>query len=264
MRYRPLQESELSAYLDGELGPEEAAEIEARLEGQPEASRRFEELAADKEALSRALETLDPPVENLRTASLERKLARSVARTMDPQPRVLTWGVGRFAVQTAAACALVAFGWWGHAALEATSGSIPEFVSEAVGAHDVFAEDTERPVEFTGASVHTVSDWFSQKLGVPVTAPDLTNRGMALVGARLLGTKEGPLVQYVYEDGDGGRISLTLAKHPENQPVYAMRVVDYPDSTVGYWSKGEIDYALVAKARYKAVQSIAEDVAQDI
>lgn len=38
----------------------------------------------------------------------------------------------------------------------------------------------------------------------------------------------------------------------------------YPGSTVGYWSSGSLDYALVAKARSDAIQSIAEDVAKDI
>lgn len=264
MERRHLQDSELSAYLDGELGPDEAAEIEARMDDCAEDQQRFNALANDKAALIRGLEALDPPTENLRTAKLERKLARAVASRGTGRARVLSLALGRSAVQVAAACALVAFGWWGHSALDPEPANVPEFVSEAVGAHGVFAEDAERPVEFTAASVQSVSDWFSLKLGAKVSAPDLSDRGIQLVGARLLGTKEGPLVQYVYEDGEGGRYSLTLAKHPRNTPIYAMKVVDYPDSTVGYWSKGDLDYALVAKSRSDIVQSIVQEFAKDI
>jgi len=269
-------ESDLNAYLDGELSPEEAAELETRIDEDAEAQDWLARLAAQKTLLSEALEALDPPVANLKTIALEKKLARRIASNAEPQRRGFHPGVTRAPLQIAAAIALVALGWWGHSTVvpnggdRLTSGlqvaglasAVPEYVSEAVGAHQVFAEDVERPVEFAGPSAHDAADYFSVKLGVPVMAPDLSGQRMQLVGARLLGTKEGPLVQYIYEDTTGRRVSLTLAKHRANTPTYALKVVDYPDRAVGYWTRGEIDYAVVSETSNGQVQSVITNLAQ--
>ncbi len=270
MRDTTLSEMDLSAYMDGEIGPDEAAEIEMWLEQEPKAQAQLDAMTRHKDALSEALEALDPETINLKTVALERKLARAIHRQM-PQPRrTLGFGAGRFAMQAVAACVLVAFGWWGHASMAPSSSQVqalalvPEYVSEAVGAHDVFGEDLVRPVEFSGNAVDSASEWFSSKLGIKVVAPDLAGRGLNLVGARLLGTKEGPLLQFIYEGPTGERLSLILAKHPKDRPVYALQMVDYPDQAVGYWSTRDLDYALVAKARSAEIASIAEEMAKDI
>lgn len=275
MQTMTIQESELHAYLDGELDVVEATELEERLDDEPWAQELLARLAADKAFIVDGLDAFDPAVESLRTVALEKKLARTIARGAEPTKRFPVMQVVRMPLQAAAVFGLVAFGWWGLTSsgalnpLEGQSvvqsasliGGIPEFVSEAVGAHRVFANDEERPGEFTAVAAPNASDWFSQKLGVSVAAPDLFQHGMTLVGARLLGTKEGPLAQYVYEDPNGNRLSLTLAKHPTNRPTHDLKFVNYPDRTAGYWTKGDIDYAFVSQSTSDQFQSLVHNVA---
>ncbi|SLN12126.1 hypothetical protein ROJ8625_00315 [Roseivivax jejudonensis] len=259
------ERTDINAYLDGELGPDEAAEIEAKLAEDEEARARLEAYARQKDQLGAALAGLgEGAPSTLKTARLQKRLAAALARRTAPRRVVFGGPWLRGGAQIAAACALVAFGWWGHASYAPTAPNVPEYVSEAFGAHTVFAEDVVRPAEFTGGAVDGAAEWFSSKIGVPVSAPDLASLDLQLVGARLLGTKEGPLAQFIYEDTDGGRYSLTLAKHPEDRPLAPLKVVDYPDRAVGYWSTPNIDFALIGKKDGQAIQTIATNLAERI
>jgi anti-sigma factor RsiW len=263
------EQIDLNAYLDGELGPDEAAEIEARLAEDPEAQARLDAYGQQKHQIAEALTGIaSAGPAPLRTARLEKRLAARLHSRAAPR-RVFAagpWLQGM--TQIAAAVALVAFGWWGHASwtptLISTPSGVPEYVSEALGAHTVFAEDIMRPAEFTGGDVDGAVEWFSAKMGVPVNVPDLGSYGMFVVGARLLGTKEGPLAQFIYEDGAGERYSLTLSKHPDNWPVTPLQVVDYPDRAVGYWSTSHIDFVLIGKADGGAIPSLSANLSQKI
>ena len=258
------EQIDLNAYLDGELGPEEAAEIEARLAEDPEAQARLADYARHKDTIAEALTAIAAtgPVP-LKTARLERRLAAKLHQRAAPSRSFAAGPWLHGVTRIAAAAALVTFGWWGHASWMPTPSGVPEYVSEAMGAHTVFAEDVIRPASFTG-DTDSAAEWFSAKIGIPVNAPNLGDYGMSVVGARLLGTKEGPLVQFIYEDGDSERYSLTLAKHPDNRPIAPLQVVDYPDRAVGYWSTRNIDFTLIGKSDGGSVQSLAANLAKEI
>ena len=259
------EQIDINAYLDGELGPDEAAEIESRLADSPEAQERLAAYARQKDQIGEALAGIAAtgPVP-LKTARLAKRLTARLHRKLAPRRAMPAGPWMHGATRVAAAAMLVAFGWWGHASWTTAPSGVPEYVSEAVGAHTVFANDMVRPAEYTGGDVESAAEWFSAKIGVPVNAPDLGSHGMSVIGARLLGTKEGPLAQFIYEDADGERYSLTLAKHPENRPIAPLQVVDYPDRAVGYWSTPNIDFALIGKTDGGSMQTLAADLAKQI
>jgi anti-sigma factor RsiW len=250
----------VNAYLDGELGPEEAAEIEAELDEDPEARAQFDAFFLQKAQIGEVVDNLDVGQPNLETARLERRLASAIQRRSAPRATISFGAWSRMGSQIAATCALVAFGWWGHAKLSPQQSGVPEFVAEALGAHLVFAEDIEHPVEFSGDANDVTIAWFSEKVGVPIAAPNLSEHGMILVGSRLLGTKEGPLAQFVYENTNGGRYSLTLSRHLANEPVLAFQAVEYPNRSVGYWGTSEIDFALVGHGDAILMQTMAQNL----
>lgn len=256
---------DVNAYLDGELGPDEAAEMEARLDSDPDARTRLEAFARQKDRLGEALTDIAASgPRNLRTARLERRLAAALHRRAMPRRSFAAGPWMRSGAQVAAACTLVAFGWWGHASWSPQASGVPEYVTEAVGAHRVFAEDMIQPAEFTGDAVQGATEWFSSKIGTQVNAPDLNEFDMTLVGARLLGTKEGPMAQFIYEDGNGERYSLTLARHPDDRPLAPLQVVDYPERSAGYWSTPNIDFTLIGRNGVASVQSIAATLAGNV
>jgi anti-sigma factor RsiW len=251
---------DVNAYIDGELGPEEAAEIETQLDRDPELRAQFGAFSLQKVHLSEAVDAIAANPQNIETARLERRLASAIYRRSTPL-ETMTFGTWRrYGSQLAATFALVAFGWWAHEKWSPQGFGMPEYVAEAVGAHLVFAEDMQHPVEFSANEINGATDWFSEKIGVSISAPDLSEHGMTLVGSRLLGTKEGPLGQFIYETKSGGRYSLALRRHLPQQPIVPFQVADYPNRTVGYWSTSDIDYAMIGRGDTALIQAAAQEM----
>lgn len=248
----------LNAYIDGELGPDEAAALEARLADDPDAADRLDAYARHRDLLRDGAELLDPGAAPPETAALEAELAHRLARRARGQPAHPAWAWPRNA---AVAAVLLATGWFGHAYLAAPTGAVPGYVSEALGAHRVFAEDYIRPAEFAPETSAEALAWLSTKLGHAVRIPSLNDLGMTLVGTRLHGTKEGPLLQVIYENERGERLSLTMARHPKNAPIRAFDTLALADQSVGYWTRGTVDYAVVAEKDDPALQAVAGELA---
>ncbi len=251
---------DVNAYLDGEFGPEEAAEMEAQLDLDPEARAQFDAFSLQKAQLGEALDSINAKPQNFETAQLERRLALAIHNQSKLRSEIGFGTWVRTGSQIAATCALVAFGWWGNAIWSSPGLGLPEYVSEAMGAHLVFADDKLRPVEFSGEAIGEAAKWLSEKVGVPIEAPDLSAHGMTLLGSRLLGTKEGPLGQFIYENTNGGRYSLTLSRHLANQPALPFQIAEYPNAKVAYWSTSDIDYAMIGDGNAAVIQAAARDM----
>ncbi len=94
MTIGPISDERLSAYLDGELPPEEAAEIEAALARAPELAARLDRLRQADELAARALHAIDerplpPAVEALLTARPEAPLLRPLFWRQAARPLAL-------------------------------------------------------------------------------------------------------------------------------------------------------------------------------
>jgi anti-sigma factor RsiW len=251
---------DLHAYLDGELGPEAAAAVEARLADDPEAAARFDAYAQHKALLAESAHDLALATAAPDTARLEGELARTLARRESAPARSHPFTMAPWPANLAAAAALMAVGWFGNAVVDKSDRTMPAYVSEAVGAHRVFAEDFIRPAEFDAGSTRDVAAWLSTKLGHAVRIPRLDGMGMALVGTRIHGTKEGPIVQAIYENEAGDRLSLTMARHPDAAPAIVFESRNVADTRVGYWSQGPLDYAVVTDEPQEAIRAIASEL----
>jgi anti-sigma factor RsiW len=250
---------ELMAYADGLLGPDAAALVEARLAEDPDARATVAAWTAQRDDIRAAAAALDTGPASLRTAALERELARALQRQ--------GWRARVAGVQlrrVAAGVALFALGWGGHWAWVTTGGAsaYPGYVAEGIGAHQVFANDQVRPVEFAAEVTGSVLDWISAKLERKLTHPALEPLGLELVGTRMLGTREGPLAQFIYEDRDGNRLSLIVAPHPEGIRAAPLRYASMGDERVGYWSDARLDYALVGRTTDLRIEAVATEVAK--
>lgn len=261
MTRNPTQETamidDLNAYLDGQLGPDEAAAVEARLSSDPAELGRYNSYARHKQLLRDGADAMAPPTVDLRTAALERELARKLDRQLRSGP---AFQLRLWAMRTAAAVVLVTAGWMGHAQFGASPAPWPEYVAESVGAHRVFADDATRPVELGAEAREEAVAWFSSKLGHAVDIPSLAPLGVEFIGARLQGTKEGPLAQFLYEDDAGHRLSLTVARHPEGAPVFDFAVHDMAGEQVGYWTDGGLDYAVIARTNDTQIRAIVAEL----
>ena len=255
-RERPVEEDDLHARIDGQLPPNRAKDVDAYLAAHPEQRARFSQYAAQRQALRAALGArVDEPIPpRLRVANL-------LAQQRPRRSR-------RFIEIAAAVCLIVLGGIGGWAAhdLAAPEISFPPgavarmITADAIAAHRTFSVEVRHPVEVdAGQEAHLVQ-WLSKRLGRQLVVPDLAAAGFQLMGGRLLPAEDGPAAQFMYEHGDGERLTLYLRAGVEGETAFRY----HEEGGVGafYWSDQGFGYAIAAKADRNLLLRIAELVYQ--
>lgn len=248
-----IHEGELQAFVDGELPAARCTPVLAHLGRHPEDLQRVAQYAAQTQELRRRLEALELPHDDPTTVALQRRLADRLAR-----PDYQGW------LRRAASIAvLLTAGWSGHALYQRyLEPHLPSLVIEAAQAHEVFGEDSERPVELTAAALSEMTAWFSRHLGETVEIPSLRAIGLSLVGGRLLPGEDSPIAQLIYEDSAQRRLTLCLSAEPTDAGP-AVELVEVEGLTAGYWDGGEVSYALVAQTPDLQLVAIASELGAD-
>lgn len=251
---RVLSEEDLQAFVDGQLPPERRDELITQLGVDPEARRRVEAYMEHKRLLREGLRQIGDPG---RPSALTEHLAAELAGRLARRPRSTWWRR-----QAAAAAAVFVLGWGGHLAYqEFNPWRLPAMVNGAAKAHQIFAQDSARPVELPASASTELAGWFSDHLGEAVQIPDLRDVGLRFVGGRLLGTERGPLAQMLYEDNRGHRLTLYLASGDTDAEA-EVQVVHVDGFTAGYWMGETLAYTIVAETPDEQLLAIALEIAQ--
>lgn len=251
----------LHAWVDGQLPPEQHAEVEAYLRDHPEAAARVREWAADRDTLQAGLEPMLHESVPVRLQQLVWAHAPADAAT--------GW------LRMAAALALLVAGGvvgallaWQLQALQprtADAAGASELPQRAAVAHAVYAPERRHPVEVTAAESAAedghLARWLTRRLEVPVRLFDLSAQGFELVGGRLLPDEHGPSAQLMYQDAAGRRVTVYLRKPPAATPA-AFRFERLGELGVFYWVEGEAGYALVGTLPRAQLLALAQAIYQ--
>jgi anti-sigma factor RsiW len=236
-------EAELQAWVDRRLAAERQAEVETWLAAHPQERRRLEAYREQTERLRMALD-----------AALDAAVPPGM--TVGPRRRTRRWALALAA--GLAGLVLGAGGGWfaGQQAAHRPGG----FALQAAVAHAVFAAENRHAVEVESAEAEHLNAWLGKRLGGPLAAPDLSAVGYRLLGGRLLSTESGPAAQFMYEDGNGERLTLYLRADVTDEPEHAWRFEAEGDTTVYYWVMDGRGLAVVGRqdrAKLEAAGDIA-------
>ena len=230
----PLTDADLNAYVDGQLAPARAQEVEQAMARDAVLSSRVAELRQQNAAMR---EAFDP--------WLADPIPKSLLAAAHPPSGGGGWR--RFAPYFAAAATLligIAGGWYLRDTLLERTGTPTTFARQAAVTHVLYAADVNRPVEIWAAEEKRLVTWLSRRLGFPVRAPDLNSYGFALVGGRLVAGNEKPTALFMYENADKQRLSLQVRKQPPGTSDTAFRYAIEDGVGVYYWIDDVCAYAL--------------------
>jgi anti-sigma factor RsiW len=182
MTHREL-ELQLDAYVDGELAPQEARELEAHLRECSDCARLHQARVALSAAIREQVPAFAAP-DGLRTR------IEAALRRMRPAVPRLAWRGLAFA----ASLAVVAVGSW-RLALDRAAG---ETLTDQVLASHVRSLMPGHLTDVVSSDQHTVKPWFNGKLDFSPPVYDFAGRGFPLVGARLDYVGGRPVAALVY------------------------------------------------------------------
>lgn len=258
MTMQAISEAQLHAVADGVLPEEQRAAIDAYLRAHPQDAAR---VAAWREQ-NRQLRALFDP---LQQEAVPPALLQAAA------PPAANHGWYRPAMQAAAAVVLVfagGMGGWllrgdgGDAGdIRAASASPLALARSAAIAHAVYTPEVRHPVEVGVEQEAHLVQWLSKRLGSTLQPPVLSPLGYHLIGGRLLpGDGDGPVAQFMYEEGTGKRLTLYVAKERAGRQETAFRYTQEKDLGVFYWIDGQMGYALSARLPKAELGKIADAV----
>jgi anti-sigma factor RsiW len=238
---RSFTDEELTAYLDGEMGAVERAEMEAALAENPDAAATLAAWQAQDDALHAAFDpVLDEPVPPAMAAVTKTPANDRAA--------------GDGWMRVAAALVLFAVGgltgWLANDRFgpqpQVVVNSENRFIHQAVSAHVVFTRERRHAVEVDAAKeeAHLVR-WLSARLGQKFTPPNLVDGGFTLYGGRLVADEGGPACQYMYQNGEKQRVTLYVRKR-RDVPETAFRFANERGQAAFYWIDGPLAYAIIA------------------
>lgn len=249
----PVDTSELMAFVDGRLAPERAHAVEERLRDDPALADEVRRYAAQRDALHARFDpVLDEPI----------------PARMLPRPRATRHVVARLAL----AAVLVLFGAAGggiatraYLARRAAGPDVSAFVHQAIVAHAAYAPDVRRPVEISGEQQQQLVGWLSNRLGREMRVPFLEDRGLTLVGGRLLpGEVAHPAAQFMYENVRGERLTLFLRVLGDEAAPTAFRFKDDAGVSTFYWVDRDWGYALTGPLDRAALLDVAKAVHEQL
>ena len=282
-----VDESELHAFVDGELDAENRRRIEDHLHSHAEDAALVEGWRRQNAALRAAFaQTVKEPVPaGLRTASVTsltrsfgsgvnwarfspskgaslRAMRRSdTSRKLPRRPAIVMSLLTLLAGAVVAGAALLAFTGPASPPAPAQRAIIepPGLVAHAQLAYQTFAQDA-RPVEIGADRKGELSLWLGERAGFG-RLPDLTGAGLELIGGRLIPGVLAPAGLLIYQSSGGGvRAALYFERaggeHPSAAPPKTA-----PGLAAVEWRAAGFAFILIGPLAAETAQAAAESAA---
>lgn len=253
MTRQAISEAQLHALADGVLPEAQRAAVDAHLRAHPQDAARVD---AWREQ-NRQLRALFDPV-------LGEAVPPHLMQAASPPAANGAWQ--RHAMQAAAAIVLLIAGGAGGWLLRGDGGDMRAasplaLARSAAIAHAVYTPEVRHPVEVGVEQEAHLVQWLSKRLGTKLQPPALSPLGYHLIGGRLLpGDGDGPVAQFMYEEGGGKRLTLYVARERAGRQETAFRYTQEKDLGVFYWIDGQMGYALSARLPKAELGKIADAV----
>ena len=234
-----ITDTDLHAYADGQLSPEQRLEVETFLAQNPEATRRVAAYAEQNRILREVFGPVlaEPADERLEQAATQLRQRLRVPAN-DNRWLEVAWRSAAAAVLLLAGGAI---GYRLHSPEPAERLAYAEsFAEQAIQAHELV---TSEPNQHTTNDLHRVNQSVAAQVGNSVNEPDLSQFGFRFVGARTGAGAAGPFGQYVYRNDQGREITLFVGKR--DGPHGGFKLGHDGDATALYWSQGPVAYALM-------------------
>jgi len=250
----PIIDTDLDAYVDGELPVARRVEVESYLSEHPEIAAK---VMADMSIRGELRMALAGESHVLRAET------REAARRLE---RGLVYGRMLASFQRVAAVAvLVATGWVAHTSFGAFTASEvnassrpPAFIDDAVRAYKTTAVREQIKPQSAAANYNPEEIRASTAIVLPELPGD-----WRVTDAQIYPSEFGPSVEMTVNAGEGRQLSL-FAVRPGNFAVQKVSHVKRDDVQAAYWQIGEVAYALVGDGKAADLDGAAEKLARTL
>jgi anti-sigma factor RsiW len=253
-----IDDTDLLAYVDGQLPPQRCAEIEAAVASSAEVARRLSAMRASALPYAAAFDAQAlPPVPD----ELSRRITELASSAPQrPPSRYSAWPRLAGAFAAGVLCCAVALRLLapGIPAFTSTAGVAP-WIEAVADYQQLYSRATLTHVsEDPQLSARIISDLQAAD-GLKVAVPDLRGAGLSFKRVQRLSFHQQPVVQIVYlpERGEPIALCITRDARPAETP-HAQQIGEL--GTVA-WRQGNLGYVLLGRASTQALMDLGRRIA---
>lgn len=258
-----IASEKLSAFLDGELGPDEMSEIERALENDAALQAELETLMqADVVFKQHFDDMLGDPVP-LDLAKAVEGFEAPVTANIPAAPKPRFWMVSASAV-----VALVVGLAGGFFLGQESAGNAPQtqiaargWLDDIASYHRVYAAQDRHLVEVPASEATHIEAWLTSSVGTQVAIPDLSDMGLTFAGGRLLVAADKPVAQLIYTDANGAVVALCSIK--TDAPVEGLNARTVGAFDMVSWGAGTANFVLIGDQGRADLPQIAQSLATE-
>lgn len=255
-----VDDSLLMSYVDGELSPEQRAEIEAAIAHSDELASRAAALQAsvlpyraayDRQTVPPVPESLTRRIDELVSVSARQEHSAPRSRRRFP----MQWAAAAFVA--GAICSGVLTGYF--SGVNPLKPGVDPWVQSVADYQVLYGRDTVANLREDKANTEQVMADIHQRDGMPVDVPDLRQAGLKFKRVQRLNYHDRPLIQMVYLPERGDPVALCVIEENEGDaPVRSSQVGDMKTVT---WRANRLAYVLLAKTPSIDLQAVGNSIA---
>jgi anti-sigma factor RsiW len=277
----------LMAYVDGEVDAATAREIEAAMAADPAVAARAQRMR-DGAAITRSAfaDVLHEPVPDRLISALAgggsmgaaTAAAANVVRLEPRRNSASAHSIMGWAMAAGLAALIVGYSAGRYTNLmpagdpavqvaSTTPGGLGErWLDHVAGIYQVYtsslAQKDKLLVDFSAEDVPELEKYFGTKLNRKLAVPDLSARGFAPQGGRLLIIGGKPAAQFLYTSATGDLVALVVA-HSE-APYLPAQADRRGEVNIVHWRNNGYAYAFAGTIDHQKLQEIADRVWRDL
>jgi len=257
-----IGDDDLHAYVDGTLSGERRRDVEDAMERDPGLAARASDYFALNDMFHQRYDRIlrEPVPPSLRAPEPKRRWpsAANASRFAGlAAALVVGIGIGAF-MQNGRLPAPLDTDGGATRTVSADGGA--GFARAAAIAHVVYMPTVLRPANADADREADMTRWIAGQLGTERHAPMLTERGFALTGGRMLPGENGTIVEYMYRNADGERLTVCIAPRKTEAATTAFRLYEDGPVKVYYWADGRFSYAVSAGMAPARLLRVSHDV----
>lgn len=255
--------TKLSAYIDGELTPDEVTEIQSLLEGNADFTAELEFLeAADIAAKADFDDMLGEPISSDLIAQIQ---------AADLEPSIPVAANSNFKWQSVAAAVLFMLvgGIGGYVINDQATPEIQVAASESwltnvASYHGIYANEKRHLVEVGADESEHIKKWLSKTTNVEFSIPDLSKHGLEFRGARLLVVKSQPVAQLMFTDAEGAVVAICFKQGANGMmgsggsETFAENEIN--DFNIVSWNERSANFLVIGDTEQSELKDIADTV----
>lgn len=231
----------LATYLDGELGPEQAAALQQHLSGCTRCAAEIAERVSLRRGLGAARGRFVP------SADFRRKMQQQMAA---PKKRSVFLWLMPLAIAVAAML-LVTIGWMQHSARSDAFREVADLHINAMA--------SANPLDVVSTDRHTVKPWFQGRIPFSFNVPELAGSEFTLLGGRMVYLHQQPGAQLIVGMRQH-KISVLIFQNAGWGGSLAMAggVATRNSFHVATWQSGGLRFFVIGDVEPAEVEKLAE------